>query len=102
MRYNKWQTDPFSDGSAANQIAARYDLVTSTPPYEDQRSAGGAIDAKLTSASDVKAGRAHVICGPTHESQPVFKWSDWHGAPTPHAGQPDVFDFDWIAVQSTQ
>lgn len=43
MRQNRFNTDPFSDGSAANALAARYDLITKTPPYENIRSCGAWI-----------------------------------------------------------
>lgn len=101
IRSNNWQTDPLAQGSAGNQIAARFDLIVKTPPYENQRSAGGAIDAKVTSASYVKAMQMDIISGPTAETQPAWTWTPGWGAGCAHMLQPVTFDFDWIQVAAT-
>ena len=38
-----------------------------------------------------------VTCGPTHDQQPVFKWSQSNH--TKPLGHTDVFDFDTIKIQ---
>ena len=95
MRYNDWQNDPLSEGNAANQIAARYDLITNTPPGQMTASAGGSIDAKLTSSALLAEGNVWAVAGPTYTNQPVFTWdSKWNDQP--HEGQPTVFKFDYV------
>ena len=90
MRYNKWQTDPYSQGSAEKVIAARGDLQ---PVPQDL----GNIDAKLAGADDVMNMRFEAVSGPTHETQPVFDWDNASiTALAPHYGQPQRFDFGWV------
>lgn len=91
IRYNDFKNDPFAEGQPANQIAARYDLaVAPTKP-----SAGGAIDAKITSLAMVKNMTMLAQAGPTHDTQPVFVWQPPLSGETPHVGQPRAFNFDW-------
>lgn len=90
LRYNQYRTDPLANHSACNQLACRGDLLPS--PVAD-----GAVNAKFTSATRLAKGQLLFVAGPTHDDQPVF---DWSTAPasvqqTPHAGQPDRWDFDW-------
>ena len=95
LRYNRYQIDPLANHSACNQLACRGDLLPS--PIAD-----GAVNAKFTSAARLAKGQLLFVAGPTHDDQPVFKWST---APAsvqqmPHAGQPDRWDFDWAVYQS--
>lgn len=62
-------------------------------------SAFGGIDSKVTSASLFKKDfGAWGISGPTYYEQPVFTWnSQWSS--TPHAGQPQIFNFPWVLFQ---
>ncbi len=90
MRYNEYQSDPFSEANPCKSIAARCDL---SPVY----SLGGAIDSKVTSYENI-VGNGDVrtawgINGPTYQDQAVFSWEDWKG--TVHYGQPEEFNFDW-------
>ena len=39
-----------------------------------------------------------ATAGPTHDDQPVFKWSTSGFKPLPQ-GQPDVFDFEPVIIQ---
>ena len=56
--------------------------------------AGGNIDAKIVGKADVAAMRFEGTSGPTHDTQPVFEWSQ-DFASTPHYGQPHSFPFGW-------
>jgi len=93
MQYNNYLSDPFSEGDPTNQISARADLYADTK----QRDTFGGVDSKITSASMVKSLAAYVISGPSHESLPPFSWAAFES--TPHIGQPEVFDFDWMYMQ---
>jgi hypothetical protein len=56
----------------------------------------GAVDAKVTSATDFAAGQFEMIFGPTHEDEPAFDWSAFPDFDEPHLGQPTRFDnFTW-------
>jgi hypothetical protein len=90
MRYNEWQTDPYSLGSPENAIASRADMADAGKPC----CAGGNIDAKIVGKADVAAMRFEGTSGPTHDTQPVFEWSQ-DFASTPHYGQPHSFPFGW-------
>jgi hypothetical protein len=100
MRYNDWKNDPLSLGCPMNQLASRGDL---SPPHVPlcYRNTFGAVNAKITSSSDVSSYRAHFTVGPTHDTQPVFSWTPQIEAefPTAHYGQPKTFNFGWQVVQ---
>lgn len=85
MRYNNWQNDPLSLGSAGLAISARYDL---DPRYGLPF---GGVDAKVTNTEFVRQITCKFISGPTHENQPVFESAKWEG-------MPQKWDFDWIEV----
>lgn len=67
MRYNKWQTDPLSQGDACLSISARCDLED---PSVDDPSPGGALDGKITTSQLVSDLKSVAVCGPTWDSQP--------------------------------
>ena len=97
MRYNKWQTDPFSEGDASESISARYDLQAT------DASAGGAIDAKCVSSMLLHNMKVMAISGPTWDQQPTFVWSKFNDTAvplTPHYGQPDAFQFPWVQMSN--
>eukprot|EP01117_Protostelium_nocturnum_P005086 TRINITY_DN183_c0_g1_i1.p1 TRINITY_DN183_c0_g1~~TRINITY_DN183_c0_g1_i1.p1 ORF type:complete len:521 (-),score=165.39 TRINITY_DN183_c0_g1_i1:104-1666(-) len=91
MRYNKWQSDPYSLGNSCNGIASRCDLNPVHPrPY-------GALDCKLTSNELSGNMTSEIIGGPTWDDQPPFAWTEqWKD--TPHFGHPKVFNFEWFKV----
>lgn len=91
LRYNNWQHDPYSLGSAGNQISSRFDLLTEKP------ACSGGYDSKMVSWRSWKSMIMWAQSGPTHDQQPVF---DWATAPCPTAsrvGLPAVYNFDWIS-----
>jgi hypothetical protein len=94
IRQNKFENDPFAEGDACKQIAARCDL---NPTQGDNSSAFGQIDAKVTNNELSKKRAALCQCGPTTYSQKAFEWKDWKDEP--HAGQPTKFAFDWVHMQ---
>lgn len=97
MRYNEYETDPLSLGSAANQIAARYDLVNVSLPHQISASAGGAFDAKVTSSAQVMSGVVWAVSGPSHQTQPVFEWAGrWDTPEYPHQGQAELWNFEYV------
>ena len=63
-----------------------------------------AIDCKLTTAARMAAAggpSTAFISGPPTTGDgalPPFRWSTSPFAGHPHAGQPDLFDFDWLDV----
>jgi hypothetical protein len=96
LRYNQYQTDPFANHSACDQLACRGDLMA-------RPTAHGAVNAKFTSSTRLAKGQMLFVAGPTHDDQPVFVWSK---APPsvqeePHVGQPDSFAFDWGVYQGS-
>jgi hypothetical protein len=93
LQFNQWQTDPFSFGLASNAIASRYDLRKNKPvPF-------GGIDSKITNFKLVKDLIAIGIAGPTHQDQVPFNWSSTDWGNVSHAGQPDIWNFDWTIMQ---
>jgi hypothetical protein len=92
LQYNQWQTDPFSSADPGKSISSRYDLRKINPH------AFGGIDSKITSYERVPKLSGYGICGPTHQDQEPFKWSDPRWANVSHKGQPDTFNFDWIEL----
>ena len=108
MRYNEWETDPFSRAgyggplegqSAENAIASRYDLVKNSTNSSTRRTPFGNTDGKWVDESGVRSLEFYGIVGPTHDTQPPFEWSgEWSGFP--HWGQPERFAFDWVTLSA--
>ncbi|XP_078362141.1 putative phospholipase B-like 2 [Oculina patagonica] len=105
MRYNDYQHDPLSrcnctpPYSGENAISARSDLNPADGKYPfgalGHRQHGG-IDAKVTNSEMVKTLQCMAVSGPTHDQQPVFKWST-SGWKRP-MGHPDAWDFEPVTV----
>ena len=97
LRYNKWQTDPFSNNDPYNSISSRKDLRT---PSTTPSSAGtmGGIDSKVVSYSRMLKGLSDAESGPSHDSQTVFQWSGSPWENQVHLGQPDVFNFSYVEM----
>jgi len=91
MRYNEYKTDPFSHGDPGDAICARFDLEPKNP------SASGCYDSKVTSTTLMKYLAAEVIGGPTSQGLPPYSWAEFPNVT--HVGQPNVFNFSFIAVQ---
>ena len=115
MRYNDFQHDPLSTqgcqpgaSSASNAIAERGDLTPAGARGACCAVCGlaqldeAAIDCKVTSASRLRLPSgptsAFISGPPTSPLLPPFRWSTSPFASTPHAGQPDAFDFPWSEV----
>jgi hypothetical protein len=97
MRYNDWQHDPLALNDPGNQIASRFDLEQ---PNNPNVYCGGALDVKVTDQVMLKDFAYIAQSGPTHDQQAVFVWSQTPNcAGTPHAGQPDVWNFDWMTFR---
>lgn len=102
MRYNDFKNDPISrcnctpPYSAEDTIAARSDLNLADGKYPfaalGQRQ-HGAIDVKATNSDMIKFFGIIAECGPTHDTQPVFKWSTSPYSNLSHIGHPDEFNF---------
>lgn len=101
IRYNDWQSDPYSKQNACNGISARCDLNS---PSSSEYQLEGGLDAKVSSvlmARSMDHSMAFVAqLGPTHDQQPVFDWASFRPsklypeAPA-HFGQPQIFNFNW-------
>eukprot|EP00441_Pelagodinium_beii_P031968 CAMPEP_0197627302 /NCGR_PEP_ID=MMETSP1338-20131121/5947_1 /TAXON_ID=43686 ORGANISM="Pelagodinium beii, Strain RCC1491" /NCGR_SAMPLE_ID=MMETSP1338 /ASSEMBLY_ACC=CAM_ASM_000754 /LENGTH=629 /DNA_ID=CAMNT_0043197989 /DNA_START=45 /DNA_END=1931 /DNA_ORIENTATION=- len=102
MRNDVSDSVPGTVGGTGHAIAARLDLdpmVSNIP--------NGGIDAKVTSRCLMKSMKVQAVSGPTHDSQPVFRWKSpavdggqaaelfpgW-----PHMGLPDVWDFHYMQM----
>jgi hypothetical protein len=95
MRYNDYLNDPISNGNPGRAICSRFDLDEKNP------GPGGCYDTKVTSYELQKSMTAHALNGPTTSSGlPVFSWGQFNTSnpAVNHFGQPDKFDFKFIAV----
>lgn len=100
MEFNPWDPSisyntellPFQGlNNPVTGIAARYDLS----PDSNLRKNTGAIDTKITNLEMSKSQSCVGISGPTHQNQPIFRWSSSKGN-DPKDGLPDLWDFDWF------
>lgn len=111
MRYNDFKNDPFArcecepPYTGENGVSARSDLnpANGTYPFSTlARKIHGGIDAKGTNYEMFKNYRILAVSGPTHDDQPIFKWSELEEADIiPHYGHPDEWNFpvvehEWI------
>nr|XP_058973240.1 putative phospholipase B-like 2 [Pocillopora verrucosa] len=107
MRYNDYKYDNLSKCScsppysAENAISARSDLNPANGSYPfsflGHRNHGG-TDCKVTSYDLFnKSLSCMAVSGPTHDQQPIFKWST-SGWKRP-MGHPDAWDFEPVMVK---
>jgi hypothetical protein len=99
LRYNDYLHDRLSQGNPGFAISSRFDLASGnvTNPFL-ARAAFGGTDSKVTSVTSVKNMQCFIQCGPSHDSNPPFEWTEaW--SDVPHYGQPQVWNFGWVAVQ---
>ena len=98
MRYNKYKTDPYSEGKPSNSISSRADL---------SGSCSGAYDSKVGALSDFSEGKVkiHLIGGPTWDEEEGIEPFNWNNASErcqnhSHNLIPETFKFDWIEYES--
>lgn len=105
MRYNDFKHDPYSrctcepPYSGENAIAARSDLNPANGTYlipAEGHRMHGATDCKITSSEMMTKLQAQAVSAPTHDTQPIFKWSS-SGVSQP-LGHPDVFNFNFTLI----
>jgi len=100
MRYNKYQTDPESEGCPGQTIAARHDLPSLGKKQCDvTRRLNGATDAKITTYQMARHHAAWLQTGPTHDDQKPFDWTQHqsHAKKKP-SSLPDRYTFGWGVV----
>jgi hypothetical protein len=98
MRYNKWQTDPFSHDDPAQSILSRYDLRTAAA-WGNAACFGG-LDSKTVKYSDAMLMQFDAISSPTYESQTPFRFDFGPCADARHDGLPNEWKFDWIKFKT--
>jgi len=99
MRYNDYQTDPFSLGIPIWGVSARADLPgPADPPYI--KVAFGGVDSKAVSAVALSTKlTVAAISGPTTDQQIPFAWTAFPHVS--HVGLPPVFNFSWIDIEAS-
>eukprot|EP00850_Spirogloea_muscicola_P019183 SM000185S04042 [mRNA] locus=s185:103634:107281:+ [translate_table: standard] len=108
MRYNDFKRDPLSrcpqcdpPYNAEFGIASRGDLNLANGSYPANMISHrdhSSIDTKVTSYALMMKMESIIVCGPTCDTQPVFKWSGSDFNILPHEGHPDTFNFPWYKV----
>lgn len=102
MNRNNFPNEGILPNSPGHSISARFDL--NVPAIYPSRIPNGGIDAKVVSRCLMRSMQVQAISGPSHDTQPVFKWMDGAAevlAGFPHLGLPDVFDFSWVQLSPT-
>jgi hypothetical protein len=95
MRKEVENTDLLSNNNVSNgRLRSLIDLIQ----RKDGLQAFGGIDSKMTSNSMINKLAAFIMNGPTHAQQPPFRWIQQFDSVI-HAGQPQLFDFDFILTQ---
>ena len=91
MRYNEYQTDPYSGGDPMASICSRGDLSPTHP------SGDGCYDSKVSSDTLYASRSAYALNGPTSQDEPSFAWSAAAASvrAMSHVGEPDAFAFGW-------
>eukprot|EP00747_Dinoflagellata_sp_TGD_P131109 gnl/TRDRNA2_/TRDRNA2_174929_c0_seq8.p1 gnl/TRDRNA2_/TRDRNA2_174929_c0~~gnl/TRDRNA2_/TRDRNA2_174929_c0_seq8.p1 ORF type:complete len:686 (+),score=115.78 gnl/TRDRNA2_/TRDRNA2_174929_c0_seq8:111-2168(+) len=93
MNRNSWPNEGVVPNEPGHAISARLDLDKKFGHIPN-----GGIDAKVVNRCLIRSLQCQAISGPSHDSQPVFKWKDDQGetfSGWPHLGMPDVWNFNW-------
>lgn len=99
MRYNDYANDPFGEGNPLHAISSRADLpFVGRHNQPHKMDMFGGIDSKVTSFQMVQEFTTLAQSGPTHDQQVPFRWSTGKRE-VPHPGQPDLFQFDFVAME---
>jgi len=92
LRYNDYLHDPISHGDPGRAICSRFDL-------EQNPSAGGCYDTKVTNVEKFKKLNSDVINGPTTvHNIPPFRWTPVFNE-TSHVGLPSLYNFNFITLE---
>ena len=100
INYNDWEHDDLSLGDPCKSIACRRDLETDASLLYPSGGTDGKISSFLNARTDTfpqQHPSVDIRMGPTHDQQPPFCWSNLKETYV-HQGQPDCFEFDWIAL----
>ena len=92
MRYNDFEKDALENNDPCWAVMCRADL------YESDARGSGGIDTKVADLQRMKSLNPMIQSGPTHDQQPVFKWTQLPN--TSHVGLPVQYGFDWIDCPS--
>ena len=100
IRYNKYESDPYSAMDPMETICSRSDLTSNSPLFGNDAGPSGCIDGKFTNDKHFARGNSWAISGPTTQGglYPPFDWRNH-----PHAvrdGEPDVYNFDWQFMEA--
>lgn len=97
MNRNTFPKEGTTPSSPSHAISARYDLDPDGGAFPN-----GGIDAKVTNRCLFRMLQCQAVSGPTHDTQPVFRWTADNGLDIfpgwPHIGMPDIFNFDWVQM----
>eukprot|EP00455_Lapot_gusevi_P009288 TRINITY_DN1414_c0_g1_i7.p1 TRINITY_DN1414_c0_g1~~TRINITY_DN1414_c0_g1_i7.p1 ORF type:complete len:463 (+),score=173.85 TRINITY_DN1414_c0_g1_i7:295-1683(+) len=104
MRRNRYMSDVESGQCPRRTVAARGDLVPGENCPHRSMTLYGGTESKVFSSKWLSTYRADAVLGPSTDGQAPFSWSRIdenipRSKIPPHPGQPDTFDFDWIALQ---
>ena len=105
INFNKWQTDPDSEGDPCKAIGCRKDLE----PNESSSYPAGGLDGKVSSImkSMTKYNQDGPTImgrvGPSDDDQPPFCWSNVQNEEEfSHYGQPNCFQYEWTSLIFSQ
>eukprot|EP00397_Hematodinium_sp_SG-2012_P004052 GEMP01004063.1.p1 GENE.GEMP01004063.1~~GEMP01004063.1.p1 ORF type:complete len:544 (+),score=73.09 GEMP01004063.1:114-1745(+) len=100
---NDWLHTPLSEECPRCVIASRFDIAGNNPKVscgKHNRTAFGAIDAKVISSNTIGRDETLFVSGPPRgPGVPPFQWSQ-SGLDVPHVGLPDRWEFGWYPVGS--
>eukprot|EP00397_Hematodinium_sp_SG-2012_P013559 GEMP01013773.1.p1 GENE.GEMP01013773.1~~GEMP01013773.1.p1 ORF type:complete len:319 (+),score=43.14 GEMP01013773.1:769-1725(+) len=100
---NDWLHTPLSEECPRCVIASRFDIAGNNPKVscgKHNRTAFGAIDAKVISSNTIGRDETLFVSGPPRgPGVSPFQWSQ-SGLDVPHVGLPDRWEFGWYPVGS--
>eukprot|EP00927_Polykrikos_kofoidii_P077421 TRINITY_DN7435_c0_g1_i1.p1 TRINITY_DN7435_c0_g1~~TRINITY_DN7435_c0_g1_i1.p1 ORF type:complete len:789 (+),score=137.76 TRINITY_DN7435_c0_g1_i1:53-2368(+) len=101
MNRNEFPKEGILPSGAGHAISARMD-----ENQGGERIPNGGIDAKVVNWCLFKMLQCQAISGPSHDHQPVFRWTAEQGGGDlwpgwPHLGLPDSWNFDWVQMSPT-